>query len=161
MKYLLILLLASCGVHIAEIETDKYGDVAERIYFDGGGHVRTEVEVWAARRRDDDIQYYVIDGICASFCAWEVFLGPRTCFTKNAVLSVHPILMFGIYENQATRNLTQSFVDRWPLGLRDWWTSNRPTMMGRDLGYDQLMQIIPEKECRVGKWDVASQDATN
>ncbi len=142
----LIALLSGCAAHIGVVET-RNSQTVERIYHDMGGQVIAEQWVWQDRRDRHGIASYVLDGGCSSFCAFEALAFPATCFTKNATLGVHPVSMFGIYETDATRALTASMVARWPRGLRDWWSANRPPLIGRDLVYADLVDIIPEREC--------------
>ena len=142
-----VLLASACSGHFSRLETTPKGEVVERIYNNIGGHVRTEWAAWTARQRKHRINHYVIDGSCASFCSFVALASPRSCYTRSVRLGVHPASIAGMVETEETRELTRWLVAKWPKGLQDWWAANRPTVLGRDLLYEDLKRIIPEREC--------------
>lgn len=141
------LLISACSGHVGQIETTASGHKFERIYNDLGGFVANEHAAWKARAERHNLSHFVIDGNCASFCSFIALAAPRSCYTPSARLGVHPAAIAGMVETAETRKFTESLVALWPKGLQDWWASNRPTVLGHDLLYDDLKRIIPEREC--------------
>jgi len=140
-------LLSACAAHVGRLETTPSGKIVERIYNDMGGHVATEYAAWQSRRARDNISHYVLDGNCASFCSFQALAAPDTCYTRSVRLGVHPASIAGLIETDETREFTRKLVARWPRGLQNWWAANRPSVLGRDLLYADLIKIIPEREC--------------
>ena len=143
----LTILVSACSGHVGQIERAPDGRVVERILNDLGGVVRNEHALWTARQRRHGINHYVIDGNCASFCSFVALASPDSCYTPSVRLGVHPASLAGMVETDATREFTRTLVALWPKGLQDWWASNRPSVLGHDLLYDDLKRIIPEREC--------------
>jgi len=96
-------LLSACAGHIGMLETTPSGKIVERIYNDMGGHVGTQYAAWRSRRARDNISHYVLDGNCSSFCSFQAFAAPKTCYTKSVRLGVHPASIAGFFETDDTR----------------------------------------------------------
>ena len=123
------------------------GKKVERIYNNLGGFAAVEMQKWRSRVNAHGIQHFIVDGLCASFCAFVALHAPESCYTKNVQFFVHPAASFGMVETPSTRAFTKQAVSNWPKGLQDWWHKNRPGIAGVTLRYGDLKRIIPEKAC--------------
>ena len=84
-------LLAGCvSAHTARIEKMANGRTAERIYNNFGGNVAAEMAAWRSRVNQHNIDHYIVDGMCASFCAFVALYAPESCYTKTSNSSSTP-----------------------------------------------------------------------
>ena len=142
MVVLAALTAANCAPHVGRTTEDAYV-----VYYDGGGFGGRERKLWEERMEDG--RHLVIDGTCASFCAFAAFAHPDSCYTESAVIDVHPFYSINPLQDSGEMDaLNERAMMLLPEGMRKVVRKNNPGFLGVSFKYDELRKMIPERECK-------------
>ena len=140
--------LSACSGHVGvPVEVD--GVRMERIYHDNGGHAPTAYADWIERAEKHDIRGYIVDGPCVSFCVFMAFYSDLSCYTPSASLGIHLATNWYGGRDDKMNAFNEKLLSGIPQALADEIrkVDNFTAFEGRDIRYDELKQIMPDREC--------------
>ncbi len=147
------LFLSACAAaHVGEqVSTDVPGKgTAYVVSHDLGGHARSQLKRWKKRLKDG-VEFFVVDGTCASFCAFAALNKPNSCYTKDARMGFHGATAFGVFPTPRAIETSKKLATLLPPPLESWFLQSglmyMPMGLGQDLLYEDLKRIYPEGEC--------------